>query len=52
MLIMHEGANAGTAALRVGYDSAPQFIREFKRFFGDGPAAVANHLRKPFMRLV
>ena len=46
MLMVHEGANAGTAALRVGYESASQFSREFKRLFGDAPAAVANQLRK------
>jgi AraC-like DNA-binding protein len=51
MLMVHEGINAGNAALRVGYESASQFSREFKRFFGDGPAAVASHLRKSLMRL-
>jgi AraC-like DNA-binding protein len=51
MLMVHEGANASSAALRVGYESASQFSREFKRFFGDGPAAVASQLRKALMRL-
>lgn len=51
MLMVHEGANAGTAALRVGYESASQFSREFKRLFGDGPAAVATQLRKSLTRL-
>jgi AraC-like DNA-binding protein len=51
MLMVHEGANAGTAALRVGYESASQFSREFKRLFGDGPAAAASQLRKSLTRL-
>jgi AraC-like DNA-binding protein len=50
MLMVHESANAGTTALQVGYESASQFSREFKRFFGDGPAAVATQLRKSLMR--
>ncbi|HEY1170379.1 MAG TPA: AraC family transcriptional regulator [Verrucomicrobiae bacterium] len=50
MLMVHEGMNAGTAALQVGYESASQFSREFKRFFGDGPAAVAARWRKSLMR--
>jgi AraC-like DNA-binding protein len=51
MLMVHEGVNAGTAALRVGYESASQFSREFKRLFGNGPAAEARQLRKSLMRL-
>jgi AraC-like DNA-binding protein len=47
MLMVHEGASAGTAASRVGYESASQFTR----LFGDGPAAVANQLRKSLTRL-
>jgi len=50
MLMVHEGLNASTAALQVGYESASQFSREFKRFFGDGPAAGAAQLRKSLMR--
>ena len=50
MLMVHGGANAGTAALRVGYESASQFSREFKRLFGDGPAAVATQLRRSLTR--
>ena len=46
MLMVNEGVNAGTAGLRVGYESASQFSREFKRLFGDGPAAVARRWRK------
>jgi AraC-like DNA-binding protein len=50
MLMVHEGINAGTAAVRVGYESASQFSREFKRFFGDGPTEVARQLRKTLTR--
>jgi len=45
LLMLHEGANASTAARQVGYESASQFSREFKRLFGAGPAEVANRLR-------
>lgn len=45
MLMVNEGASAGEAALRVGYESASQFSREFKRFFGDGPAATATRFK-------
>lgn len=38
MLILHDGVNASTAALRVGYESPSQFSREFKRFFGTRPS--------------
>ena len=37
MLITHERIGAATAADRVGYGSASQFSREFKRFFGFNP---------------
>jgi AraC-like DNA-binding protein len=50
-LMVHEGANAGVAALQVGYESASQFSREFKRLFGEGPAAEAERLRKALVRL-
>ena len=30
----HDGYDAGTAARAVGYESASQFSREFKRLFG------------------
>ena len=51
MLMVQEGVNASGAALRVGYESASQFSREFKRLFGDGPAAAAAKLRKTLMQL-
>lgn len=46
LLMVEEGLNAGAAALKVGYESASQFSREFKRFFGNGPAAAARELRQ------
>jgi len=51
MLMVNEGVNASGAALKVGYESASQFSREFKRLFGNGPAAVAAELRKSLIRL-
>lgn len=51
MLMVHEGVNASGAAGKVGYESASQFSREFKRLFGDGPAAVAANLRRQLVRL-
>src|SRR5260370_24612732 len=44
MRMVQEGANASSAAERVGYESASQFSREFKRLFGGGPAAVAGQV--------
>lgn len=46
MLMVHEGLNANTAAMRVGYESASQFSREFKRMFGSSPAEEATRLRQ------
>ena len=51
MLMVHEGINAGAAALEVGYESASQFSREFKRLFGNSPATVAQELRQSLVRL-
>lgn len=50
MLMVHEGTTAAVAAREVGYESASQFSREFKRYFGDGPASEATRLRKSLMR--
>ncbi|TGL44289.1 AraC family transcriptional regulator [Leptospira perdikensis] len=41
-LMTHDGMNAITAALRVGYESPSQFSREYKRFFGTTPARDAG----------
>ncbi len=37
MLMVYEGVTAGAAAEKVGYESASQFSREFKRLFGNAP---------------
>ena len=41
MLILHDGVGIAVAADRVGYESASQFSREFKRLFGHSPTAEA-----------
>ena len=45
-LMTHDGYNAGAAAARVGYESASQFGREFKRLFGVPPVQDAANLRQ------
>jgi AraC-like DNA-binding protein len=45
LLMVNAGHNASTAALAVGYESASQFGREFKRFFGKPPVEEAAELR-------
>jgi len=42
-----EGLDAGSAALEVGYESASQFTREYKRFFGQPPMRDIRALREP-----
>lgn len=44
-LIVHDGERAATAALRVGYESASQFSREFKRLFGRSPIEESRRMR-------
>ena len=51
MLMVNEGLNASGAAVKVGYESASQFSREFKRLLGNGPATVAAELRRSLVRL-
>ena len=48
MLIMHDGLGAAIAADRVGYESASQFSREFKRFFGSRPMEESKRVREIF----
>jgi len=43
-LMLNEGLPASTAAYQVGYASASQFSREFKRLFGISPSEVRNLL--------
>ncbi|MCA8947990.1 MAG: AraC family transcriptional regulator [Planctomycetes bacterium] len=45
LLMVHGSHNASTAALAVGYESASQFGREFKRMFGTSPAEEAAAIR-------
>lgn len=45
MLMIHDGMKASAAAMRVGYESASQFSREFKRYFGVTPGEDASRIR-------
>jgi AraC-like DNA-binding protein len=45
-LMLHDGCNASTAAKAVGYESASQFSREFKRQFGMTPMEGVERLRR------
>lgn len=40
MMMVHDGMKASAAAMRVGYESASQFSREFKRYFGITPGKM------------
>jgi len=44
-LMINDGVNAGTASIKVGYESSSQFNREYKRLFGTTPAKDAAILR-------
>ncbi len=45
LLMLRTGMTASTAAFNVGYESASQFSREFKRFFGRTPQAEIEWMR-------
>lgn len=45
LLMLHDGMKAGAAALHVGYESASQFSREFKRYFGMTPGEETARIR-------
>lgn len=44
-LMMNQRLDAGSAALRVGYESASQFSREYRRLFGEPPQRDVQRLR-------
>ena len=45
ILMVHDGMKASAAAMRVGYESASQFSREFKRYFGVTPGEDVARMR-------
>ncbi len=44
-ILLTEGADAATASQRVGYESASQFSREYRRLFGSPPLRDIERLR-------
>ncbi|ARP82697.1 AraC family transcriptional regulator [Bordetella genomosp. 8] len=48
LLMVREGYTAAVACHEVGYESASQFNREFKRLFGLTPAAEARRMKTSF----
>lgn len=48
LMMVQDGLNAGAAAARVGYESASQFSREFKRMFGCSPVEEVRRVRTTF----
>ncbi len=45
LMMVQDDLNALEAAARVGYESASQFNREFKRYFGNTPVDEAERMR-------
>ncbi len=45
LLMVQDSLHAGEAAHKVGYESASQFSREFKRLFGKSPLEEAARMR-------
>jgi len=45
-ILLSENVDAATAALRVGYESASQFSREYRRMFGSPPIRDVAQLRR------
>jgi AraC-like DNA-binding protein len=43
--MIQKNMKADLAAVKVGYESASQFSREFKRHFGQAPAEMMRKLR-------
>lgn len=48
LLMIRSQLTAAAAASRVGYESASQFSREFKRLFGNSPAEETKRLQQVF----
>ena len=44
-LMLNEDIDAGSAAMRVGYESASQFSREYTRLFGAPPLRDIRRLQ-------
>lgn len=51
LLMIQDGLSAGVASDRVGYESASQFSREFKRLFGRSPIEETNHMKNSLMQM-
>jgi len=51
LLMIRDDLTAAAAAARVGYESASQFNREFKRLFGRSPGEEAREMRVAFSLL-
>jgi AraC-like DNA-binding protein len=48
LLMLRNAMTASTAAFNVGYESASQFSREFKRFFGRTPHAEIEWMKETY----
>jgi len=48
LMMIRDDLTAAAAAARVGYESASQFNREFKRYFGRTPREEASAMRNAF----
>lgn len=46
LLMVRSGVTAASASASVGYESASQFSREFKRMFGRSPVAEASFMKQ------
>ena len=46
LMMIRQGVSAASACERVGYESASQFSREFKRLFGRTPTEELRHLKR------
>lgn len=48
LVMLRNGKTASAASSEVGYESASQFSREFKRFFGLSPGEEVARLKSGF----